>query len=385
MDEQERIQRRQHIRLIITEILMTLAVLFLVGFLTLVVMGYSFNLRGLAGSGEVVERSGLVQVSSVPTGATIAIDGTAPLLFSTNASRTMLAGEHEIALTKDGFTEWSKKINVTEGLMYRLNYPRLFKLERETEEVLNFKKVQRDYATIPTLVAKDGVVETGGVKLVTVSPNHEKMVIWFEEGLYILNLNENAPTIKPLMLTDAEEKTVLVTALANVEWSGNSERMLAKVNGKWAVINVRVTQESVWLEDVLGKLVVSKLAFESEAGERLLVLSDKKDLYEVNVRDKKLSEVLLSKVAAFDNDGDRVAYLDAEGKLMAYRVGEEEGHLIAEVSRDAKFATMRYFQESYVGVYDDGGFRVFMKTGWPSGDTEMAEVFTEKVSFVAKR
>ena len=87
MEEQERIQRRQHIRLIVTEILMFVVVIFLVIFLTLVVMGYSFNLRGIGGQGEVVERTGLVQISSVPAGATITIDGGAPLLLRTRAHR----------------------------------------------------------------------------------------------------------------------------------------------------------------------------------------------------------------------------------------------------------------------------------------------------------
>ena len=75
LDERELEARRQHRRVILTEILMSVTVLVLVGFLTLVVMGYSFNLREIGGTGEVVERSGLVQVSSVPTGATIYIDG----------------------------------------------------------------------------------------------------------------------------------------------------------------------------------------------------------------------------------------------------------------------------------------------------------------------
>jgi len=90
MDEQEKLERLREIRLIVTEILMFLAVVVLVGFLTLIVTGHSFNLKKFGSEGEIFERTGLVQISSVPTGATIAIDGEIPLMLRTNGSRTTL-------------------------------------------------------------------------------------------------------------------------------------------------------------------------------------------------------------------------------------------------------------------------------------------------------
>ena len=391
MDEQEKIDRRAHVRLIVTEVLMFLAVLALVGFLTLVVMGYSFNLRGLSGGGEVVERSGLVQISSVPTGATIYIDGEAPLLLSTNASRTMLAGEHEISLERDGFLGWKKTIRVTEGMVYRLNYPRLIKTERETEEVFEFEKAEVELLKVPEkYVMGEGAIKSEGVKLVSVSPNHELMVVLMGSSLYITNLNENKPELKLVELVDAEGKAVAIKTMQKVAWSGNSERMLALVNEKWVVVNVKNAKETVWLGEILAErsafekrdeITVKDVKFESEAGERLLILSEKKALFEVNVRDKKVSEALMTEVASFDNDGERVVFLSEEGKLMAYRVGEEEGHLITEAAKGAKFATERYFQESYVGVVENGKFVVYRKTGWPMADEEMEEVFSEEVGF----
>ena len=407
MDEQEKIEKRAHIRLIITEALMFLAVLFLVGFLTLIVMGYSFNLKELGGSGEIVERSGLVQISSLPTGATIYIDGEAPLLLSTNASRTMLAGEHEISLAKSGFDGWSKKIKVVEGLMYRLNYPRLFRQERETEEILTFEMAVYDTLERVVHEEENGVLKTGGVEFVTVSPNYEKMIMLLDGGLYTLNMNDNEPKLKMLEFMNAEGSLVTINSITNAEWSGNSERMLALVNGEWVVLNVRDSKDTLWLGKVIDKSTVRDIKIESEVGDRLLVLYKTGELVELGVRDKTVSDVLIDAVDRFDNDGDRVVYLtkqkcepDAEALLgeststsmewqvRSYRVGDSESYIIKrfELEPDeelgsVKIATMRYFLESYVGIARGVDFEVYSKTGWVAGDDEMEKVFSEKEDF----
>ena len=413
LDERERMERQQHRRLIFTEVLMFISVIFLVGFLTLVVMGYTFNLRGLDGSGEVVERTGLVQVSSLPTGAAIYIDGETSLLFNTNASRAVSAGEHEISLAREGFDGWKKTINVVEGMMYRLNYPRLFREEREAEDVLEFKKT--------------GAERMGEVSFVTVSPNNERMILVQGGVLYMVNLNENKPEQKALDLTNAAGGVAKITSLTDAKWSGNSEWLLAKVNGEWAVLNVREPKATIWLDEILAggvkkqgseaeasaeqssaksaeKVEISSIKFETEAGDRLLILSKKNELVELNVREKKLSEVLLEGVRGFDNDGERIVYLTltkeettgeefasevklvSEWQLRVWRVGESESHVVkrfelkeGEELGTVSFSLMQYFQEFYVGIVRGDSFEVLKKAGWVMADDEMEKLFTEEV------
>ena len=409
MDEQEKIEKRAHIRLIITEALMFLAVLFLVGFLTLIVMGYSFNLKELGGSGEVVERSGLVQISSLPTGATIYIDGEAPLLLSTNASRTMLAGEHEISLAKGGFDGWKKTIKVTEGMMYRLNYPRLFKEEREKEEVIRFYKPAETEDRTDKADDEDTVkTYAGKISFVRVSPNNERMLIVLDGSFYMINLNDNKPALKALEIPNKDGSSVVkITTIESAEWSGNSERMLAIVNGEWAVLNVRDPKDTLWISKLIDKDAIRDIKIESEIGDRLLVLTKAGELVELNVRDKKISEALVRNVDKFDNDGDRVVYLTkqktepseetlisestsagTEWQVRAYRVGDSESYVVKrfELEQDeelggVKIATMRYFQESYVGIARGVDFEVYSKTGWMTSDEEMEKVFDEKEGF----
>ena len=119
MDFEERQQqkKRRLIRVIITEIIMFLAVILIVVVALLITMGFFVTSDGR------IEQSGLIQIHSIPTGATVTIDD--KTIFSrTNLSRTLSAGNHHIKLTRDGYDSWEKTIKMYSGLLVRLYYPR---------------------------------------------------------------------------------------------------------------------------------------------------------------------------------------------------------------------------------------------------------------------
>lgn len=90
-------QKRQTIRVIITEALMVLAVIVLVGVLVMIVSGYWVS------QDLTIKRQGLLQVSSTPTNAAIAIDGETSLFQRTNSSKMVTTGEHVVSISKDGY------------------------------------------------------------------------------------------------------------------------------------------------------------------------------------------------------------------------------------------------------------------------------------------
>ena len=112
-------RRRQSLKVVISEAIMVLAVAITVIILGFLVSGYWIN------SDLKVERQGMLQISSNPTGANVVIDNESSWLQRTNTSKVLAAGEHTITLTKEGYDSWSKTINISEGLLYRLHYPRL--------------------------------------------------------------------------------------------------------------------------------------------------------------------------------------------------------------------------------------------------------------------
>ena len=197
-EDHKRLRKQRAIKVALTEILMFFSVILLVAFLTLIVLGYNFNIKKL-GTEEVIERVGLVQVSSIPSGATVTVDGEEGDLFSrTNYSKTLSVGEHLISLKRDGFDSWEKKINVAEGLLLRVSYPRLFLKERERETVLSFSEEELE-----------------GIKKFEFSKDGKTLTVTDGEGVKSLDLNDGKPVLKEVKTADleTEEKIKVEEAL----------------------------------------------------------------------------------------------------------------------------------------------------------------------------
>lgn len=146
----DKAKKRQNLKVIISEIIMVLTVIITVVILAFIVSGYWINEK------FEVERQGMLQIASEPTGADVLIDDKSSWLQKTNTSKVLPVGEHIITLTKEGYDSWTKHINISEGLLYRLSYPRLFPEKRN----------------------KSLIYDTIGVSKVFVSDNNEKMLLF---------------------------------------------------------------------------------------------------------------------------------------------------------------------------------------------------------------
>ena len=89
MDSDKR-ARHESIRVIVSEFFMVLAVVITVIILAFVVSGYWLN------SDFEVERQGLLQISSFPTGADVEIDGNSSWMQRTNTNKVLSSGEHTV-------------------------------------------------------------------------------------------------------------------------------------------------------------------------------------------------------------------------------------------------------------------------------------------------
>ena len=172
MDLEKR-RRRQSLKIILSEAIMVIVVAVTVVILAFLVSGYWLN------SDFEVERQGLLQVSSVPTGADVEIDGVlSSWLQRTNTSKVLPSGEHTIVLTKDGYDSWSKTIDISEGLLYRIHYPRLFPIDR----------------------VKNAFYDTTNVTAVFISDNRETMLLYMGDAATL----DTAALAEPLSGTTEE-------------------------------------------------------------------------------------------------------------------------------------------------------------------------------------
>lgn len=363
-------RRKRAIKVAITEGLMVVAVIALVLATTLIAIGYNLN----PGKDWTIERTGLVQIQTLPTGANVTLDGN--MLFGwTNLSRSMSEGEHEIVISKDKYDSWTKNITVTAGLYYRLNYPRLFLLERETKEVADFSKMQ------VVSFAKDG-------NLMLAIPAGS--TTW---ELY--RINEEKPTKTELKvdgLFSGAEAGQFSGEVEILGWSGNNERVLLFVNGEYVLLDVKKYEASVNLTQKFGSVFLG-MKIANDAASEIFAL-DGASLRKIDVETGEISGVLVSGVESFDNLKGDVVFVtekDEDGivKVGVYRKGDKGATILAETEDKNKVLAVmgEYYGQYYVLVAADEEIEVFSGKKLPSfgEDEEMELVLDEKIEFTPKK
>lgn len=177
----DKAKRYQSIKVIFSEIIMFITVIVTVVILAFIVSGYWINEK------FEVERQGMLQISSSPTGADVFIDDESSWLQKTNTSKVLPVGEHSIRLTKDGYDSWTKTVNITEGLLYRLPYPRLFPLHRDKTIVYDalgvteaFLSDDRGKLLLYSGSPNDFDIDdyTGSVSISSSESDDDKMPLW---------------------------------------------------------------------------------------------------------------------------------------------------------------------------------------------------------------
>lgn len=121
---------------------MSIAVITLVTALVMVILGYRFN-----GDDGKIEQGGLVQFSSQPSGAFVALDGV-NFGSRTATKTTMTAGSHLVSMSRTGYQEWRKSINVVPGAVLWLNYARLVPTELPVSKMAEFTTVTSSAVSI---------------------------------------------------------------------------------------------------------------------------------------------------------------------------------------------------------------------------------------------
>ena len=305
----EKIKRRQSFKIIVSETIMVVAVILTVIILALLVSGYWIN------SDFKVERQGLLQISSVPTGADVYIDGSSSWLQRTNTSKVLPSGEHTITLTKDGYDSWSKTINISEGLLYRLHYPRLFLLDRTAEEILN----------VP------------GTTLATISPDHNSLLLvnntteWTYINLDADDIEPKAIDISQLFssvsLADNAEKGLFTSQILDTHWDYDGSHVLFKTQSpenitEWVLLDIKNVAKSVNITREFGNNF-SEIQILDNSSNNLLAIQNG-NLHKIDISNKSLSAVLVESVINFDHYNNEIVFSAAnltESDVPNYYIG----------------------------------------------------------------
>lgn len=288
----ERDKKRQGLKVIISEAIMVLTVIVTVIILALVVSGYWLN------SDFKVERQGMLQVYSYPTGANVEIDGTSSWLQRTNTSKVLSTGEHTIKLTREGYDSWSKTVNISEGLLYRLGYPRLFLIDRTKEEVLSIDAVSH----------------------ATVTPDHSAVLLTNNttEWTYIVLSEEKVAPKKidvssvftGVSVAEGAKVGILSDEILKTSWDYDGTHALIKAKAgeqiEWILLDVKNNAKSVNLTHEFGGDFSEIKILDNSANNLIAVQNG--NLHKIDVSARSISAVLAKNVVDFDHYNSEIVF-----------------------------------------------------------------------------
>lgn len=345
-DHNDEKRRRQFIKVVIAELGMVIAVIAIVIVATLASMGFFVN------SDWTIEQSGLLQLHSLPTGASVELDGET-LFFRTNLSRTMAEGKHTLKLSREGYDSWQKVINMRPGVLLRVYYPRLFLQNRTPATVMDLGKDLAFYAA-----SRDRT---------TILYANQKSARW-----NLVDLKGDEVKTTTLDLTEVlpgVENGAFAGKVTEVKWSNNSDRVLVKVSyndkNAWVMVDLRDVKASLNLTDTFG-MEFQQIELVNGSMGQLFALRDHQ-LYRIDVADRKMSGVLLNNIEAFASYGANLIYLarvkDDEvtvQKIGIYKDGEKGGTILKTVPAGTKvrIALTNYYDQDYVAMTLDNRLTV---------------------------
>lgn len=359
-------KRKQTIRLIAVYSIMVAAVLVLVSFITLLMLGYRFNMD----DGKL-EQYALLQFSSSPSGAIVSIDGE-PINSKTPNKATVKSGIHDIKIWREGYKTWTKNVDIKPGTVKWINYPLLIPEDINVETIQTYEKVYHSLA----------------------SNDKEKIIVQEDESQPIFSLVEiesektksSILAIEPSVLSVAKKHSFKV-----YEWdSGNRYVIIKHVfdnKAEWLVLDTQNVNLTKNLSKIFN-IPISQIDFVSSNGNRFYVLSNN-TVRELNLSNETISKSLVDQVTSFNyyEESKAIAFKSKPDSrnlvdLGIYISGDERAANVKNVSSKNvnHIVTSEYFNENYVAI-SDGKNVTIMSGSYPSSSSDEANSLKEFVSF----
>lgn len=335
---------------------MGIAAIALVVILVFLVSGYHISFE------EGVGRQGLLQLSSIPSGATVVIDGVElPWIQRTNVSRNLSSDSHTILLKREGYDSWTKTINVTEGLLYRLHYPRLFLQNRVSETVL----------------------DTANYNSATISPDHNYMLL-MDNTTGWLGVDLTSETLAPVKLDvsklfqsvanqPADQKGIFNGEIQKTSWDKDGSHLLLKVSfgdtTEWVLLDVKNPTSSTNLTKEFGGNFDDIQIIDNSSNNLLAIQNH--NLHRINLGNKSISSVLVENINDFDHfNQNEIVFSaknpDAEGEedqyiVGVFKLGDNKPTILTTTSAPAKVTLSKFYEDKYITTLIGSELTVYKK------------------------
>ena len=350
--------RKQAFRVIVSEAIMVITVILMVIILAFIVSGYWFN------SNFEVERQGMLQIGSIPTGANVEVDGDSPWYQHTNTSKILSANEHSVTLTKDGYDSWSKTININEGLLYRLSYPRLFLIERQKETVYDISTAL--FSTISP---------NGKILLLTNNTTSWSLLDLESDNIKSTTL-DISKIFSNVVLTDDTHPGLFVGTIISANWDYDNEHILFKVSQdnqvEWVLLDVKNPTRSVNITKEFA-INFSEVDIFNHSASVLLAIQDG-NLHRIDINSHQISPTLASSVESYSYYDSDIIYI-SNNKVNLLKHSNDTPLVIAESATPTKAFFGKFYDHNYVFVVSQNNLSIYTK----DSSTPM---FSADISFV---
>lgn len=330
---------------------MTLIVIVIVTLLTFVVMGYQFNER----DGRI-EQGGLLQFGSIPTGATVELDGT-PQSQRTNSKANVAVGSHNVEFTKSNYRTWQKTIYIKAGQVGWLSYARL----------------------VPTTIKPTSLRVFGAMTSALGSPQNHYLVLHesADQPLFtVVDMGGDTPNYDTLSLpadSYTQPSVGKTQTFTPVSWSDNEAAILIRHTydddkTEWLVLERDAPQNSVNITSMFT-INPTNVQFAGKGDRSLFVLVDG-SVRRINVDGQTISRPLATNVDNFTvYDDQTIAYATLPDEQQHRSVGYAAVDIDAPVTvatypadgQPLLFAMSTYYNQRYVATVH--GQNLLVQTG----------------------
>lgn len=329
--------------------------------ITLLLGFYTFGFRLDPSLGKI-ERTGLVQFGSSPSGAISAVDGKA-VQFRTPNKTVVSAGSHNFSMERNNYHPWHKTLNIKAGMLRWLNYAILVPKQMETQAMMDFETVAS------TLVAPEN-------KEIALLPNEAL------PSVTILDIRANDIKAKTLDIAPDVYSDSGVEGVDHrfhmVEWDVGGRYLLIKhyFNDRyeWIVVDTQDVLRTKNLSTHFD-IPISQIKFIDTGGNKFFVLSGS-DIRRLDYNGSTISHPMVTNVSSFITyNKDYLVYIGQEEVdtqvrqvVGTLRDGDKGGTVVKSFTgsnQEIKIAATRYFNEDYIAIYS-GKLLQLLKGNFPT-------------------
>ena len=365
-------KKQELIKRTLVYVAMTLLVIITVAGLIFVILGYRID----TDNGRV-ERSALLQYKTIPSGASVAVDGQT-VSTKTPAKSTVIEGSHKFVMQRDGYEAWQNTLDIKAGTLTWLNYARLVPKNRPIVSVANYPILHASLGTIngqTIMIQQDASLPT--FRLVDVR----------SDDIKTYNI-----TLPATLYSDAT--TVGITHTFKVDsWDSDGRYLLVEHaysnKNEWLVVDTQDVNLSKNITKAFD-VNITYATFSGTSGNILYTLSDG-DIRKLDLSASTMTGTLVSHVSSFELfETNVITYIgvsqaDPTKRIVGlYREGDSSPHILRTVTEapdvPLHVTTSHYFNQDYVAITD--GNKVDITNGsYPSSGSSDASSLSQFASF----